>query len=200
MATKVIAGLGNPPAEFYQASSNPDFALLKEMQAAGKFRDTSQTPHNAGFQVLNVLGANSLRFDADLNCNLGLLVNPKNIAALVQPMTAMNSSGTVIKAVLDHYGLGSADLLVVYDDIALPLGTLRYRREGSSGGHRGVQSVIDQLGAKFDRLKVGVGPVPKGMTILDFVLSAMPESAAAHYSDAIVATVEACIGWIGTSK
>ena len=135
---KVIAGLGNPGAEY------------------------ANTPHSIGFEVVDALareiGASwksSSSFGGELAT--GLLGNVKVL--LVKPMTFMNLSGTCVAPVVKYHNAKVAeDLLVVSDDIDLPVGRLRIRRGGSAGGHNGLKSVIERTGTSdFIRLRVGVG-------------------------------------------
>ncbi len=84
----------------------------------------------------------------------------------------MNRSGRAVAALLDRYGLEPADLLVVYDDLALPVGALRLRGKGSHGGHNGIRDLIEALGStEFPRLRVGVGNSFRPGGQVDFVLS-----------------------------
>jgi len=134
---KVIAGLGNPGREY------------------------AQTPHNVGFDVVVMLAErlqaewrNSRRFQA----RTARATFAGCECLLVQPQTFMNLSGTSVAAVLRYHGGCPADLVVVLDDADLPLGRLRIRKSGSSGGHRGLASVIDVLGGgDFARVRLGVG-------------------------------------------
>ena len=107
--------------------------------------------------------------------------------ALAKPLTFMNRSGRSVAALLDRYGLTAADLLVVYDDLALPVGALRLRGKGSHGGHNGVRDVIETLGSsEFPRLRVGVGnSFPPGGQV-DFVLAPFDDDERAD-ADAAVA-------------
>jgi PTH1 family peptidyl-tRNA hydrolase len=91
---------------------------------------------------------------------------------LVLPTTFVNSSGASVVEALDFLGAGPADLLVVFDDFSLPLGSIRIRKKGSGGGHNGLASIIYQLESEtFPRLRLGIGPLPPGVDPADFVLS-----------------------------
>lgn len=80
---------------------------------------------------------------------------------LIKPTTFMNLSGEAVRAVMDYYKIDIKDILIVYDDISLDLGRMRFRANGSDGGHNGIKSIIKQVGTKdFDRLKIGIGPQP----------------------------------------
>ncbi len=136
---KLIVGLGNPGRKY------------------------ENTPHNIGFEVVDELAwRNSLKWrrsrlmDAEF-CD-GYI--EREDCMLLKPTTYMNNSGEAIAPLVRGEGLDiSRDLLLIYDDVALPLGMLRLRAKGSSAGHNGVQSVIDHLKSPgFPRLRCGVGP------------------------------------------
>jgi PTH1 family peptidyl-tRNA hydrolase len=91
---------------------------------------------------------------------------------LVKPLTFMNQSGLAVAKALSYQKIPSGKLLVVCDDVNLPLGRLRLRTKGSDGGHNGLKSVIQHLKIQdFARLRMGVGPLPPGSELADFVLS-----------------------------
>ncbi len=91
--------------------------------------------------------------------------------ALAKPRTYMNDSGAAVEYLMTRFSASPEDLLVVYDDIALPLGTIRARRSGSDGGHNGVRSIIDELGSKeFPRIRVGIGAPDDGESYVKYVL------------------------------
>ena len=155
---KLVAGLGNPGAEY------------------------ARTRHNAGFIVLDLLAQNAGErwksgFDG-LCCSIG--AGPEKIL-LLKPATYMNRSGQSVGAALRFHGLSIADLLVVVDDIHLPCGTIRLRAGGSSGGHKGLADVQRHIGTlvagtaqaatDYARLRVGVD-APGGIPLEDYVLSA----------------------------
>ncbi|OQA06604.1 MAG: Peptidyl-tRNA hydrolase [Firmicutes bacterium ADurb.Bin373] len=148
---KLIAGLGNPGREY------------------------AATRHNIGFMVIDRLAH-----------KLGVAVEKKKFKALfglgqigsekvllVKPQTYMNLSGEAVSAFLRWHKLGPADLIVVFDDMDLPPGKLRLRREGGSGGHKGMESIIMFLGTEgFARLRIGVGkPAQPGFDGARYVLS-----------------------------
>jgi len=136
-------------------------------------RKYDQTRHNVGFDVLNRLadrhgeGAAKDKFDGRLmEARIG-----SDRVLLLWPQTFMNLSGQSVRSAVDFYKLRLADLLVVCDDFNLPLGRLRFRREGSAGGQNGLADIIRRLGTEeFSRLRVGIGPVPDGWNAADFVL------------------------------
>ena len=148
---KVIVGLGNPGKQY------------------------EETRHNAGFMVIERL-AKAWGAEARLESKFEALVAEAHVGGqkviLVEPLTYMNLSGRAVQKVLQFYKLTADDLLVVYDDFALPLGAIRIRIQGSAGGHNGISSIIQCLGTQiFARLRVGVGPLPPRWSTKDFVLS-----------------------------
>lgn len=130
---RIIAGLGNPGASYVG------------------------TRHNVGFAVLDAF-ADSLNavWKADA-AHRGLVAHGPGVL-LVKPQTFMNDSGACIGALMRYFRFTPEQVLVVYDDIALPPGTLRLRAGGSAGGHNGMKSIIAHLGSeKFPRLRLGIG-------------------------------------------
>jgi PTH1 family peptidyl-tRNA hydrolase len=108
------------------------------------------------------------------------------------PLTFMNSSGRAVAHVLEQHGATPSDLLVVCDDVDLPLGQLRLRRSGSYGGHRGLRSIIDSLGTDdFARLRAGVGRPPAGDDTADFVLDAFSDGEKQTVDDMVERAVQA---------
>jgi len=152
--TKLIIGLGNPGQEY-----------------AG-------TRHNAGFWVVTLL---SRRHNISLKrhryqSRYGTGEINGVPVVLAQPMTYMNNSGLAAAALLKAYHLKPQDMLVVYDDFALKVGTLRLRPSGSAGGQGGMRSIMAHTGTQeFPRLRLGIGPLPEGMQMPDFVLSTFEE-------------------------
>jgi PTH1 family peptidyl-tRNA hydrolase len=90
---------------------------------------------------------------------------------LAKPQTFMNNSGESVRGLTRMYNVEPLNLLVIYDDLDLPFGRLRLRDQGSSGGHRGIQSIIDSLSTnQFPRLRIGIGRPPSGADPIDYVL------------------------------
>ncbi|MFO8151420.1 MAG: aminoacyl-tRNA hydrolase [Trueperaceae bacterium] len=141
---KLIVGLGNPGARY-----------------AG-------TRHNAGFLVLDELAR---RWGASFRSGRQADAAGASGVVLLKPRTFMNLSGAAVQAEMARGRIPPGDLLVVHDDLDLPLGRLRLRRGGGAGGQRGVQDVIARIGPDFDRLKVGVSRPPEGWTAEHWVLS-----------------------------
>lgn len=132
------------------------------------------TRHNAGFMVLDKWATDegfSFREERKLKCFLA----KKDDIIFIKPTTFMNLSGESVRAVMDYYKIDVKDILIIYDDIALDLGKIRFRANGSDGGHNGIKSIIQHVGTKdFDRLKVGIGPQPN-IPSENFVLANFPK-------------------------
>lgn len=130
--------------------------------------------HNVGFQcVAEFARRHNLSFDgkrSDARIAEGL-VNGQRVA-LARPQTFMNDSGKSVVGLVNWYKIDPAsELLVVYDDLDLPFGTIKLRNQGSSGGQRGMNSIIQLLGTqKFARLRFGIGRPPEGWEVINFVL------------------------------
>jgi len=145
----VIVGLGNPGPQYERTRHNAGFLLLGELAAAHNIR-IRQERHGA------LVGEGSIGAH---RCLLAL------------PQTYMNRSGDSVRRLLAFTGLGPGELVVVHDDMDLPLGRLRLRRGGGAGGHRGIASLLEHLGdPEFTRLKIGVGRPPEGVPAESYVL------------------------------
>ena len=145
---KLIAGLGNP---------GPQYLL---------------TRHNVGFLVLDAWVDEEEEIFRDERARFSQFVSLESGERLIKPMTYMNESGKAVAAWLEWLKLTVSDLLVVVDDVALPLGQIRLRPEGSAGGHNGLKSIENQLGTdRYARLRCGVDAVPPGWALERWVLS-----------------------------
>ncbi len=110
---------------------------------------------------------------------------------VARPLTYMNDSGEAVAPLVRHYGVALGDLLVVYDDLDLPLGKLRLRARGGSGGHKGVESILAHLGTtEVPRLRLGIGRPAVGDPV-DYVLSDWPPDELAIMDDAYGRAVDA---------
>lgn len=148
------------------------------------------TRHNAGFMVLDKLAFDnnfSFREESKLKCFLA----KSNDIIYIKPTTFMNLSGEAVRAVMDYYKIDVKDILIVYDDIALDLGRIRFRANGSDGGHNGIKSVIKYIGTKeFDRLKIGIGPQPN-IPSENYVLQNFPKDQLETLKDVLKKSDEA---------
>jgi PTH1 family peptidyl-tRNA hydrolase len=136
MSVKLIVGLGNPGKEY------------------------SASRHNVGFVCINYLAkANAITFDKKQGkARIGTGRIAGNEVVLAKPQTFMNLSGQAVIPLVQRYYLGLDDILIIQDDMDLPLGKIRIRKTGSAGGHNGLKSIIASLGSQdFVRIKVGIG-------------------------------------------
>ncbi len=146
---KCIIGLGNPGKKY------------------------EKTRHNIGFMVIDHL-ADGLGIDLTQNkfkCNYGAgYVNGKKVM-LVKPQTFMNLSGEGVRPLLDYFKIDVEDILVLYDDLDLPVGKLRLRQKGSGGGHNGIKSLNQHLATdKYKRVRIGIDRPEAGGSITGYVL------------------------------
>jgi PTH1 family peptidyl-tRNA hydrolase len=120
---------------------------------------------------------------------------------LALPQTYMNRSGYAARCLAERHGFEPEDILVVYDEIYLPLGRLRLRRSGSPGGHRGMESVVENLRSdEVPRLRLGVaredGAPPGGDDLADFVLSPFAPDERPAVDDMVAKAADACLAWL----
>jgi len=143
-----VVGLGNP---------------------GNKYRDTR---HNVGFRIVDAIAEKSR---ISLKSGRGEYVHGQSRSgsfALAKPMTYMNNSGLAIQQILQHENVNLSELLVVYDDLDLPLGKLRFRPGGGAGTHRGMQSILGVIGTQdFPRVRIGINSDLKTGPAEDFVLA-----------------------------
>jgi len=171
---KLIVGLGNPGSRYADTRHNVGWRVAEELAAAA--------------------GAGSWRekFDAavtDGSCGAEKLV-------IMRPLTFMNHSGLAVRQAMEFWKLALADLLVVLDDMALEVGRIRLRADGSAGGHNGLESVIGHLGSDgFARVRVGIGPAPPVDEHVDFVLSPFAKTERAAIDEAIGRAADAARCW-----
>jgi len=171
---KLVVGLGNPGSKY------------------------DGTRHNIGFAVIDYLAAGAgvgvarSRFSGQI---AEWRLDSETIL-LVKPDTYMNLSGQCVRQVIEFYKIPTPELLVICDDIALPLGKLRVRAKGSDGGQKGLRNITDQLGTpEFGRLRIGVGD-PSGMDAADFVLSRFKPGERASVEEAIQSAGNGVMIWI----
>jgi len=163
----VITGLGNPGA---------------------KYRDTK---HNIGFITVDRLaerhGIRVSRLKHKAYVGEGMIAGRK--VMLVKPQTWMNDSGESVRDIVNYYGVAMEDLFVIYDDIDIPVGTLRIRKKGSAGSHNGMRSIIYQLEDDgFPRFRIGIGAERGPVPLRDYVLSGF----SAEHMDAMRGAVLRC--------
>ncbi len=172
---KIIVGLGNP-GERYQG-----------------------TRHNAGYMALAVLAKRfnlshpKGQFQSD---TLSTLINGVSVL-LVAPLSYMNASGSAVKSALSFYKLAPESLLVVCDDVDLPVGRIRVRSQGGNGGQRGLGDIIQKVGTKeFSRVRIGVGRPPGTMDTADYVLSKFGAGEKSLMEEAFNRAADAAECWV----
>jgi PTH1 family peptidyl-tRNA hydrolase len=174
----LILGLGNP---------GPQYA---------------DTRHNVGFRVIEELARRQGLALGHLECNARVArsVSEDGGLLLAQPQTYMNRSGFTARCLLESHQLDPAAILVVYDEINLPLGKLRLRKSGSPAGHRGIESVIENLRTdEVPRLRLGVAPEagpPAGEDWAEFVLGPFAADEKEAVAAMILRAADACEVWV----
>ena len=155
---KAIVGLGNPGSSY------------------------KGTRHNLGFEVVEELARRaSIGFEsAPAEALIAKWRRPDEAILLVKPLTFMNLSGQAVGELSRYFKIDVADLIVVVDEVHLPLGKLRARQRGSAGGHNGLKSIIAHLGDEFARLRVGVGRGTDQRNLVDHVLARFEKDEAAE--------------------
>ena len=171
---KLIVGLGNPGPRYADTRHNVGWRVAEELASrarAGGWREK--------------LGA------AVAECRWH-----GEKTALARPLTYMNNSGLAVRQLTEFWKVERTDLLVIVDDLALDVGRLRLRPEGSDGGHNGLASIIAHLGDdRFARLRVGIGPAPKVEDHAYFVLSAFAEAERPVIAEAVLRAADAAECW-----
>ncbi len=170
----VIAGLGNPGRKY------------------------ENTKHNMGFLVMDAFaeknGIKIRKIKHKALVGEGIVAGKKIL--LVKPQTYMNLSGESLREVVQYYDIEPEELMVVYDDVDIPMGSIRMRKKGSAGSHNGMKSIIYQLQFDdFPRLRVGIGKEKKG-DMVDFVLTGFSKEESAKIREAIETSVSALECWI----
>jgi PTH1 family peptidyl-tRNA hydrolase len=131
------------------------------------------TRHNLGYRVVDFLAEKNEKCFKPGKGDFLLckIQSQEGIIYLTKPLTFMNSSGVAVAEILDNLNLGIENLLVICDDVNLPLGKIRMREKGTDGGHKGLRSIIYQLNTiDFTRLRMGIGDVPERVDLEEFVL------------------------------
>ena len=171
----IIIGLGNPGSRY------------------------DNTRHNVGFETIDVISGKygikiaklrhkALLGDGDIEGHRVLLVKPQ---------TFMNLSGESVRDIVDWYKVPTSNIIIIYDDIDIPIGKIRVRPKGSSGTHNGMRSVIYQLQSdEFPRIRIGIGKPPEGWDLADYVLSKFSGDDAKIIQESISKAAEAAVAVI----
>ena len=174
-ARRAVVGLGNP---------------------GERYRDTR---HNLGFRVVEALAGRLGTPLARTECN-ARVGGPARGPLLVAPQTYMNRSGYALRCLVERHGFEPGEVLVVYDEVALPLGKLRVRPGGSPGGHRGMESVVENLRTdRVPRLRLGCAGAegtPAGEELVDYVLSPFGSEEREAAEEMVERAADACETWL----
>ena len=166
---KLIVGLGNPGSKYVG------------------------TRHNIGFRALDLI---SSRWEIKLSekrpkAVLGIGNHLNEQVVLVKPRTYMNTSGEALRYLTDRFGTNPRDILVIYDEMALPVGKIRLRASGSDAGHNGIKSIISALGTdQFLRLRLGIGRPEENLDQISHVIGKFSDSETPLISNAVATVVD----------
>lgn len=171
---KLLVGLGNPGKRYEGTRHNIGFVAIDQFARsckAGRFLS---------------------RFDAEF----AEAVDDNQRIMLVKPQTFMNLSGRCVRQIVDFYQVALEELLVICDDVNLPLGRLRARARGTHGGHNGLRDIQSHLGnTEYSRLRIGVG-APEGRDLVDFVLDRFQPGEKRVVEDAVLRATQAMAVWL----
>ncbi len=173
---KLIVGLGNPGKIYINSRHNIGFLVIRALSEA------LEIPLKRDAVTLSLTGKGR--------------ISGSNIE-LAMPLTFMNLSGLAVSALVKKYKIDLANLLVVCDDLDLEFGRQKVRPRGSSGGHRGIQSIIDHLRSnEFARLRIGIGRPHPDMDAAEYVLSVFKRAEMRQAIDIISVACDCCQSWV----
>ncbi|MFA9454283.1 MAG: aminoacyl-tRNA hydrolase [Candidatus Aminicenantaceae bacterium] len=165
-----VVGLGNPGRKYTSSRHNVGFDFIKRLARRWNTRARKRS------HLSKVVGVD----------------RPEGKVLLVMPQTFMNSSGRAVQSLADQGGIQTGRMVVVYDDFDLPLGEIRVRREGSGGSHKGMGSIIEELGTRdIARIRIGIGPLPEEADPVEYVLSPFTEKERQQLADPLERAAEA---------
>ena len=174
---KLIVGLGNPGKEY------------------------EKTRHNSGFMAMDVLAqkTGASVTTAKWNALIANVMIEGQKVVLMKPLTYMNESGSAVSQAVSFYHIDPSDILVMHDDMDLPTGSVRIRKNGSAGGQKGMKSIIDCLStSEIARIRIGVGHSIAGdhEKVPDWVLSPVPKAEQDNWNAALKDAAEAAYAWV----
>ncbi|KJV55450.1 peptidyl-tRNA hydrolase [Orientia chuto str. Dubai] len=150
----LIVGLGNPGREYANSRHNAGYIILDQIAFHNNFIFNKSTKYRSEIIKISLLGQKII---------------------LIKPLTYMNLSGIAVLLVKDFYKLQNHDIIVIHDDIDLPLGSVKLKVGGSSGGHNGLKSISNAIGESYLRIKIGIGrPISDHLSVAGYVLSDFP--------------------------
>jgi PTH1 family peptidyl-tRNA hydrolase len=166
---RLVVGLGNPGPEHVLTRHNAGFWFVEGLARAydGRFREHRK--HQA---------------------ELARVTIEQQEILLVKPLTYVNRSGLAIRSVADYFRIAAPEMLVAYDELDLPVGTVRLKRGGGAGGHNGVKDAIAHMGEDFWRLRIGIGHPGNKDEVIDYVLRRAPETEEQAMLECVIAAIE----------
>ena len=167
---KLVIGLGNPGGQYAETRHNVGFWCVERLARGSSIAFTRRRRHM-------VIGEGRLA---------------GHPVALAKPKTFVNRSGQAATSLLGLYRASPSDLVVVYDDMDLPVGRLRVRSRGGAGGHNGMKSIIEAVGTEeFTRVRIGIGRPPSGTDEVDYVLGTMSSEERSRVEEAVESAAQA---------
>jgi PTH1 family peptidyl-tRNA hydrolase len=166
---RLVVGLGNPGPEHALTRHNVGFWFVDALAHAAEARFRDHRKHQAELARVKI-GEHEL--------------------LLVKPQTYVNRSGLAIRSIAEYYRVQPGEILVVYDELDLPVGTVRLKRGGGAGGHNGVKDTIAHIGDDFWRLRVGIGHPGNKAEVIDYVLKRAPHEEEEAIIDCVAAAVD----------
>ena len=165
----IVAGLGNPGAEY------------------------SRNLHNLGFMTIDKLAEKyGVKFEKSGFSAKYSIINVNGVKVMfIKPQTFMNLSGVALKAAASYYKVPTGNILVAYDDVDIPIGSVRIRQSGSAGTHNGMRSIVNELGStEFPRVRIGIKP-DRPFSLIDYVLSNVRAEDVSSFDSAINVATDA---------
>lgn len=175
---KCFIGLGNPGKKYEGTRHNIGFMVIDELARRHQFTlDKSKFKNDYAIQFIQ-----------------------GEKAMFVKPKSFMNLSGEAVRPLIDYYNIELENIIVLYDDLDLPTGKIRLRKQGGHGGHNGIRSLITHLGTKqFKRIRLGIGRPTDSRPIVDYVLQPFSKEQKHQIDDSITLSADACEDWINSS-
>ena len=165
----IVAGLGNPGAEY------------------------SRNLHNLGFMTIDKLAEKyGVKFEKSGFSAKYSIINVHGVKVMfIKPQTFMNLSGVALKAAASYYKVPTGNIIVAYDDVDIPIGSVRIRQSGSAGTHNGMRSIVNELGStEFPRVRIGIKP-DRPFSLIDYVLSNVRAEDVSSFDSAINVATDA---------
>ena len=173
---KLIVGLGNPGTQY------------------------EKTRHNSGFMAIQKLAdkCDAANASQKFNARISIVRVQNEQVLLMEPTTFMNESGQAVIQAVSYYHIDTSDILISHDDMDLPVGSVRIREKGSSGGQKGMKSIIEHLHTEaIARIRIGIGHDTRH-DVPDYVLSPVSKSEWPAYEEALNTAADAAYAWINT--